>query len=283
MSEAGAQRLSWKDVLARPAPKADLRVAYGPAPEHFADLWLPAGRGPHPVVVLVHGGCWLAQYPGVELTRHLSDALRKQGYAVWDVEYRRLGHEGAGYPGTFDDVARGTDHLRAIAARHSLDLTRVVASGHSAGGHLALWLAGRGNLPASSPLQRRDPLKIHAVVGVAAITDLEVFATAGAHACGADTVQRLVDLQKRGRPAAFTDTSPAWFAVPVRQWLVQGAEDGVVAQRLAHEYAAPKRARGETIDIIDIEGAGHFELIAPWTSAWVPLAAAFKAAFEALR
>jgi acetyl esterase/lipase len=281
MCDADAALLSWKDILQRPALKADQRIAYGADPMHFADLWLPEGRGPHPVVILIHGGCWQAQYPGVELTHFLADALRREGYAVWEIEYRRLGHKGAEYPGMFLDVAEGADHLRKIAAQRSLDLNRVVATGHSAGGHLALWLAARDRLPAASALRRALPLAIHAVVGIAAITDIEIFATAGAHACGVDTVERLVDGKKRGK-AAFADTSPAEFAVPVKQWLIQGKEDRLVLPPLGHDYAAKKRARGEAIDIIDIADAGHFELIAPWTPAWAPIAETFRRAFAGI-
>ncbi|MBL8519373.1 MAG: alpha/beta hydrolase [Betaproteobacteria bacterium] len=281
MCEADANLLSWKDILQRPALKADHRVPYGPQPQHFGDLWLPSGAGPHPVVILVHGGCWLAEYPGVELTHFLADGLRRAGYAVWEIEYRRLGHPGAEYPGMFLDVADATDQLRKLAVPHALDLSRVVATGHSAGGHLALWLAARAQLPQGSPLTRAHPLPVHAVVGIAAITDIEVFATAGAHACGADTVSRLVDVPKRGK-AAYADTSPMTLIIPVRQWLVQGRADRLVLPHLGHAYAEAKRKRGESIDVVDLPDAGHFELIAPWTAAWPPIADTFRKAFSAL-
>jgi acetyl esterase/lipase len=283
MTDATAQLLSWKDILAKPAIKADHRIAYGSNPLQFGDLWLPTvGGPPHPVVILIHGGCWLSMYPGVELTHFMADGLRRAGYAVWEIEYRRLGHDGAGYPGTFLDVAEGTDFLRGIAAQYKLDLSRVVATGHSAGGHLALWLAARDGLPTNSVLKRASPLPIHAVVGVAAITDIDVFATAGAHACGVDTVQRLIDLPKRGAKA-FNDTSPMRLKVSPPQWLVQGQQDGIVLPRLGHDYAKAKRARGERIEIIDLDKAGHFELIAPWSNAWPPIVDAFRAAFATKR
>ncbi len=282
MCDADAGLLSWKDILQRPALKADHRLPYGPDPLHFGDLWLPTGTGPHPVVILIHGGCWLAQYPGVELTHFMADGLRQAGYAVWEIEYRRLGHAGAPYPGMFNDVAAAADHLRAIATTHRLDLSRVVASGHSAGGHLALWLAARANLPASSVLHGGAPLPVHAVVGIAAITDIEVFATAGAHACGADTVSQLVDLPRRGK-SAFADTSPAELRIPVKQWLVQGQDDKLVLPPLGRAYATAKRARGETLEVVDLPAAGHFELIAPWTPAWPPILETFKRAFAGAR
>jgi len=204
---ATAELISFRDVLARPAPKADLRIAYGKDPLQFGELWLPARESGStalvPVVVFIHGGCWLATLPGVELMAPLADALRKQGIAVWNVEYRRVGHEGGGYPGTFRDVALGVDHLRSIAAEHHLDLARVVISGHSAGGHLALWAAARSRLPQGSALRGTgEPLKVAAVVGLAAIPDLEGYSQYG-YACGGkETVDALVDAGRRGLPAA---------------------------------------------------------------------------------
>ncbi|HEX4858445.1 MAG TPA: alpha/beta hydrolase [Usitatibacteraceae bacterium] len=285
MCDTDAQRLSYKDILKREAVLADQRVAYGRDPLQFADLWLPKtapGPAGHPVVVLVHGGCWLAELPGVELTHWLADGLRNAGYAVWEIEYRRLGHPGGGYPETFLDVAKATDHLRAIAKSNRLNLDRVVATGHSAGGHLALWLAARAALPEGSALRVADPLPIHAVVGLAAIPDLEVFATAGAHACGADTVQRLVDLKTRPAPGAFRDTSPVELPIGVPQYLIHGEFDAIVIPALGDRYREKKSARRESIALSIIKEAGHFELIAPWTFAWPEIAATFGRAFAGI-
>src|SRR5579872_5792979 len=129
-------------VLETAAPRADARLRYGPDPLHFGDLRLPGGTGPHPVVVMVHGGFWRARF-NLEYAGHLCAALAALGIATWNVEYRRLGDTGGGWPGTLLDVAAAADHLRTLAAPYHLDLSRVVAMGHSAGGHLALWLAAR--------------------------------------------------------------------------------------------------------------------------------------------
>ena len=137
-----------QDYMAQPQAKADVRIAYGPAPAQVVDLFLPKGRGPHPVVVLIHGGCYLAEYQGLAQTSGVAADLARRGYAVWNVEYRKLGEAGAGYPGTFLDVADAVDRIRDAAKAHRLDPRRVVAVGHSAGGHLALWAAARHRLPA---------------------------------------------------------------------------------------------------------------------------------------
>ena len=285
-----AQTLSFRDILQRPAIKADVRIAYGSDPLQFADLWLPAkenSKEPHPVVVLVHGGCWLADLPGVELTHFMADDLRKNGFAVWEIEYRRVGHAGGGYPGTFLDVANGTDHLRSIAAKYHLDLGRVIASGHSAGGHLALWLAARSRLPAASALKLPNPLPIHAVVAVAGMGDLRLFADAGALACGKDTVARLVDADTRGKADSnqpYLDTSPVeLLPLGVRQVMVHGVYDSIVPPYLGLRHKTRAAAKGEPVQVIPIADAGHFELIAPWTPPWQGVLAAFKTTLGAIK
>jgi acetyl esterase/lipase len=108
------------------------RFAYGPAPTGFADLRVPAGDGPHPVVILIHGGFWRARY-GLDLMDRLGDDLAARGIASWNIEYRRVGEAGGGYPGTLIDVAAAAEMLRAVAADRALDLGRVITLGHSAG------------------------------------------------------------------------------------------------------------------------------------------------------
>ena len=119
------------------------RITYGEAPEQFGDLYLPDSESGAPVVVLVHGGFWRAQY-GLDLMVPLAEDLVDRGYAVWNIEYRRVGQPGGGYPGTLDDVAAAINELPALAESHSLDLDRVAFVGHSAGGHSALWAGGAG-------------------------------------------------------------------------------------------------------------------------------------------
>ena len=154
-----AQERTPDDLLKLPVPAAT-RMAYGTGALQFGELRVPAGRGPHPVVIIVHGGCWAAKLGNLDdravaldLVRPIAADLTANGFATWNLEYRRLGNDGGGWPGTFQDIAAGADYLRRIAAKNRLDLTRVVAIGHSAGGHFALWLAARRKLPESSPAQ----------------------------------------------------------------------------------------------------------------------------------
>src|SRR5262245_6567914 len=141
-----------------PEPPA-LRIAYSDDPLQFGELRLPAGDGPHPLVIVIHGGFWRAAY-NLDHISHLCVALNKAGMATWSLEYRRLGNPGGGWPGTFDDVVAGAKHLSTIAPKYRLDLNRVVVIGHSAGGQLALWLGSHKDV------------KLRGVVSLAGVVDL---------------------------------------------------------------------------------------------------------------
>ena len=204
---AHAEPASVQDYMRQPPRKPAARIAYGPAPAQVVEVFLPKGRGPHPVVVLIHGGCYLAEFEGLAQTSGIAADLARRGYAVWNVEYRKLGEPGAGYPGTFLDIADAVDRIRVEAARYHLDVARVVALGHSAGGHLALWAAARHKLPASSPLWRADPLRIHAVISLGGIGNLEGQGSVFAGACGPEPIPRIIGAEMRATP--YADTSPA--------------------------------------------------------------------------
>lgn len=270
--------ITFSQLLAQPRAAADRRIAYGPDALQFGELWLPRGRGRHPVIVLIHGGCWRADLPGTELMDYMAANLRDRGYAVWNLEYRRIGHPGGGYPGTFQDIAAGLDHLRAIAPQNRLDLRRVAVSGHSAGGHLALWAAARDRLPTSSPLRVPDPLPVRGVVSLAGIADLDAFRQTGPDACGGpSTIDGLVGVQQSGGRNVFADTSPpALLPLGDRQILISGALDPIVPPRFGETYAAAAAARGDPAQSVVLEGAGHFEVIDPTSAAWPQVVRAYR-------
>jgi acetyl esterase/lipase len=269
--------ITFSQLLARPRTVPDERIAYGPDALQFGELWLPRRQGPHPVIVLIHGGCWRADLPGLELMDYMAADLRDHGYAVWNLEYRRIGHPGGGYPGTFRDIAAGVDHLRTIASQHSLDLHRVALAGHSAGGHLALWAAARDRLPAESPLHTARPLPIRGVVSLAGIADLDAYRQTGPDACGGPSViDGLVGVQQPGGRNVFADTSPP-VLLPLgdRQVVISGALDAIVPPRFGQDYAAAAAQTGDRADSILLEGAGHFELIDPTSAVWPRVRDAF--------
>ncbi len=257
---AAAQNLSFADVQKLPKPPADHRITYGTDPNQFGYLRLPQGRGPHPVAIFIHGGCWLARFD-VEHSANLCAALTAKGLATWSLEYRRVDSPGGGWPGTFQDISAGVDHLRAIARQHRLDLNRVVVVGHSAGGHLALWAAARHRLPKQSPLYPANPLRLRGVVSLAGVGDLRPFA--GSKVCG-DAIPRLV-----GDPANYAQTSPIeLLPLGIPQRLLNGGRDRVVPLKTGQDYEAAARKAGDDVKLIALEDAGHFEFIAPISSAW---------------
>ena len=254
--------MTWPDLLGRVRPEPNETIRYGSDGLQIADLWLPPGRGPHPVVLMVHGGCWQSEIADRRIMNWIADDLRKRGIAVWNIDYRGVDREGGGYPGTFLDAASAADALRGAAGKFDLDLSRLVAVGHSAGGHLALWLAGRPRLPASSPLRTADPLPIRTVVSLGGLPDLEEAARPPGSGCGTEVVGRLTG----GR---FDDTSvPRLAPLGVRQVLINGNQDRIIPTAYAEAYAGPMRAAGDDVRVRMIDRTGHVELISPGTAAW---------------
>jgi len=259
-------RMTWPDLTKRAQPKADATLAYGTDQMQKVDLWLPKGRGPFPVAVMVHGGCWTTSIADRSLMNWIADDLRRSGVAVWNIDYRGVDRAGGGYPGTFADAAAATDLLRAKATAYRLDTRRIVAVGHSAGGHLALWLAGRHRLPTASPLRTRDPLRIDHVVSLGGLPDLEATAKSTDNGCGTEVVGKLVGT---GRADPYADTSvPRLLPLGVAQDLVNGREDRIIPFRLATDYVAKARAAGDRVTLHTVPDTGHVELIAPETPAW---------------
>jgi acetyl esterase/lipase len=276
---SAAAPIFYTDLLARPRSAPAKVISYGPAEQQKGELFLPEAKGLHPVVVLIHGGCWLAKLPGPELMAYAAGDLRRRGYAVWNIGYRRLGHDGGGYPGTFLDVADGIDTLRRIAPDKALDLSRVVLVGHSAGGQLALWAAARAHLPKRSPLYRADPLPVRGVVSLAGILDLEDYRAKGARPCGGPkTIDRLTGAAARPHEDVYADTSPArLLPIGVPYAIVSGALDNIVPPEFGVRFAAKARAAHDSFREMTISGAGHFELIDPQSPTWKEIVAEIDA------
>jgi acetyl esterase/lipase len=278
-AEAVAAPITFKDLLARPRATPTQTVAYGSAPHQFAELWLPAGKGPHPTVVMIHGGCWLAELPGTELMAYISEDLRQHGYAVWSIDYRRIGEDGGGYPGTFLDTAIAVDKLKEIAPANKLDLKKLVAIGHSAGGHLVTWSAARPHLPKSSPLATPNPLPITGVISLAGINDLAAYRDKGPSACGGPaTIDALVGADTR-KGELYADTSPAaLLPIGVELAVISGELDKIVPPSFGTRFAAAAAKAGDhNVTEVVFRDAGHFELIDPTSDAWKHIRAKINA------
>lgn len=269
MSSDPTPLLTWPDLVGRTRPGPDATISYGADPLQQVDVWLPKGAGPFRTVLMVHGGCWTTAIARRDLMNWIAADLRDAGYAVWNIEYRGVDRPGGGYPGTFADAAAAADALTTNAARFHLDTRRVVSIGHSAGGHLALWLAGRHRLPASSALRGAHPLAIAHVISLGGLPDLEATAASPDNGCGTDVVAQLVGPPLPDRPDVYADTSvPRLLPLGVPQDLVNGAEDAIIPQRLGTGYAEQARKAGDTVSLRFVPATGHVELVAPETAAW---------------
>jgi acetyl esterase/lipase len=256
--------MTLKQYMAQTGPEPAARIAYGDAPSQYAELFEPPGEGPFPVVFLVHGGCWLEEFGGIRQFRGMAQALADHGVAVWNVEYRRVDEAGGGYPGTFEDIISAFDALRANAAAYRLDVGHVVGVGHSAGGFMVLWAAGRGRLPASSPLYRPHPLPVAQVVGLGALANLREWTDL----CGFD-VAKLTGVASAARPDVYADTSPAEL-LPNGSHMVflNGAIDRQVPAEVATRFAAKALAAGDHAETIVLPGVNHFDESSTTSLSW---------------
>lgn len=235
------------DAWAAERPLPARTVRYGNDPSQELDLRLPAGSGPHPVALVLHGGFWRAPYERGIMTA-CSVALTGAGWATANVEYRRLG------PGAYEPMLADVAHARAAldGLDEPLDRAAVVAVGHSAGGHLALWLAAEG--------------RVAGAVGLGAVADLEEAARLG---LGRDAVQELLGGGPAELPAAYDRADPGRrLPLGVPQLLVHGTDDEPVPLALARHYAAKAVAAGDDCRLLELEGADHFDVIDPRSRAW---------------
>jgi acetyl esterase/lipase len=240
-------------------------IAYGPSADQVADLHLPRTPRP-PIVCLLHGGFWRMPYDRDQMTA-IADDLASRGLAVWNLEYRRLGGVDAAWPATMDDVAAGIDHLAQLSDQGiDLDLDRVTVVGHSAGGQLALWVAGRSrSAHADAPRVR-----IVRVVGLAPIADL---ALAYESRVGGDAVAQLLGGTPSEHPDRLRASSPIEMVpLGVRQLILHGIDDRVVPIDLSRRYARAAGGAGDTVDLIELPGTGHMEFLDPDTHAHTLLA-----------
>jgi acetyl esterase/lipase len=243
-----------------------LRLAYDAGEYQFGELYLPTAPGPYAVALLIHGGYWRARF-GLDLMHGLAEDLAQRGIAAWNIEYRRVGNPGGGWPGTFLDVARAADYLREIAASYELDLSKIVPIGHSAGGHLALWLAARAKLLPESPLNTGEqPIALAGAISLAGVLDLHL---AYQLHLSNDAVVELLGAHPTDAPERYAAASPAaLLPLGIPQVLIHGTADAHVPIQVSQRYAAAARSAGDTLSYFAIEDVDHFAVINARTEAW---------------
>ena len=251
------------------------QLPYGTLPQQFGHLYLPIHETstpvapPRPTILLIHGGFWRAAYD-LTLMNPLAQDLVQRGLAVWNIEYRRVGEDGGGYPGTLQDVAAAADYLTTIAQDYAIDTQQVISIGHSAGGHLAFWLAARPNLPPQNELALLAPtFRFKGTISQAGVVDLEL---AWHLNLGNGAVAQFMGGAPNSQRARYELASPAHL-VPLSapQLLIHGTEDTRVTLEVSQTFVRKARAAGTppgTVTLIELAGVNHMDLIDPTTRAW---------------
>ncbi len=244
--------MSSEDILRQPQPNPDKRAAYGPDPSQFVEVRLPRNKTAAAVVLNLHGGFWRAKYD-LAHAGHLCEALRKAGLATFNVEYRRVGNRGGGWPGTFADVRMAYRYVHQQATRFGVDGQRLVVMGHSAGGQLALCLA------AHEPSIRR-------VISLAGVVDLRrAFELRLSH----DAVAEFLGGTPKRVPKHYAQADPMELSIAhARQYLLHGTDDDTVPVDFSRNYVQRKQQMGEAAKLIELSKCGHFDLIDPRSQAF---------------
>ncbi len=264
---AWAEPATWDDVLVQTAGPADVTVSYGEHRDQFGELRWPPDAGPHPVVVVIHGGCWLPDFD-LDHVRPLAEAITALGYVTWTIEYRRPAEDEDGWPETFMDAAAAVDHLRELADANDLDLDQITLLGHSAGGQLALWLAARPDFGADHPLFEVQALPVTRVLALAPITDMADYASE-ASGCPAGA-RRVLGGAPDERPKRYRAVSPVEnLPRAVRVDLVHAVADPIVPLEQSERFVDLFKQAGGDIDLHRIpDPAGHFELVLTQGGGW---------------
>jgi len=270
-----------QDLQSLPSRPPDQHLAYGTDSSQYGDLRVPTGSLPHPVAVLIHGGCFKAAYANARDLAPMADALKDRGIATWNIEYRRLGQPGGGWPGTYLDVGSALDHLRTLARPYALDLDRVVIVGHSAGGHLAMWAAARARVPKGSEIFTGAPLRVRGVVDLAGPVDLSANIAGYEALCRDSVITTLMGGSPASVPERYAQASPIkLLPLGIPQVLVIGEHEDFVPRRFVDAYAQAAAAAGDSLRVIIVPRVGHFELASPRAAPWPQVESAIRSLLD---
>jgi dipeptidyl aminopeptidase/acylaminoacyl peptidase len=260
------QRPVMSDILERRPPPYDERIKYGPDRLHFADLRFPEGSGPFPFLLMIHGGFWQSAY-NLEHTGHLCSDLTGRGIVTCNLEYRRIGDAGGGWPGTFQDISLASYKIPEILnSDPRVDMTRALVMGHSAGGHLALWLVSRHKILKTSTLHEDRKSLFTTAVSLAGVSDLR---TAWKQKLGHGIVTRLIGGSPDQHPDRYDAGSPIELLPNgSRQVLIHGSADDTVPVSQSEQFMQKAEQLDDDCQLVKLEGIGHFELIDPESNAW---------------
>lgn len=232
-----------------------ITARYGDDELRSGQLRMPRGKGPFPVAVIVHGGCWRADFETLLGTQAVAEALTAKGIATWNIGYRRIGDVGAGWPGTFEDVSTGVDYLTVLSKSYPIDLSQVAIVGHSAGAHLAAWAASRGKLDTKWK-PKVNPVSLVMIDGPASLAP---FVGIDQQVCGQPVIVPLMGGTPTEKPSDYTAASPAeHLPLGMKQLLVQG-----MFTPFMQPYAEAARASGDAVEVLQTDPNDHFDMMTP--------------------
>ena len=256
--------MAWLDLLSRQKPAPDATIKYGADVLQLVDIWQPKGADPHPAVVMIHGGCWQTAIAERDIMNWIADDLRSHGVGVWNIEYRGV-DRGGGYPGTYEDVGAAADLFASRRAEYGFKTdTPVVVIGHSAGGHLALWLARRSSLAAGDAFRGTAPLKVDLAISQGGLPDLRAQTKLPNHGCGNESAIAMAG-------ADFLRTSPPEMP--------SGSARELQFNNELDRIAPPSYGAAYGAEMVTTPGEGHVELITPDSISWAKQRAAILEVF----
>ena len=242
-------------ILTDTPPAADARLRYGRDQNQFGDLRVPKGNGPFAAAMFIHGGYWRARYD-LGYAGFFCSALTKAGLVTWNLEYRRVGNPGGGWPGSFEDVTAGYQFLKQLAGKYPVDSKRIIVLGHSAGGQLALALAAHHD-------------SMSAVVSLAGVVDLR--RAWELHLSNDAAVQFLGGTPEQVREH-YHEASPVELSIRCRQLLIHGSGDDSVPVAMSRDYFRRKKEQREDVRFLELPKAGHFDIVDPESNIWSEVA-----------
>jgi acetyl esterase/lipase len=258
--------MTHEDILTRTPPSSDLRIHYGTHPQNFIDCRFPKGPGPFPVLLVIHGGFWRSEY---DLTHmgHLCAAFTSKGLITCNMEYRRIGDSGGGWPGTFHDAAAATGYIfDNMASDPRFDLGKTGVVGFSAGGHLALWLSSRHKVHEDSLLRSRRKGVLRGAISLAGVADLRA---GWKLRLGGTVVKTFMGGTPEEVPERYDAGSPIELLPSgARQILVHGVDDEIVPVSQSEGFVERAEKLGDHPSLLKLENTGHFDLVDPESSAW---------------
>jgi pimeloyl-ACP methyl ester carboxylesterase len=266
-SNAGVQvsqdaLMQWGDLLGQPRPVPDETISYGDDPLQVVDIWIPKGDLPLRGVIMIHGGCWQSNSAGRDVMNYIANDLREAGIGVWNIEYRGVDRVGGGYPGTYEDVGKAADLFAEKGADFGFSTRKTVVIGHSAGGHLALWLAARPQLPRGVKIRGSSPISIDIAISQGGLPDLRQGVRRKGHVCGTEAPTKMAG-------GHFRWTSPPDMPIgEAKQILFNNARDEIAPPAFADNYKASLASEGVPLETVITPDEGHVELIAPGSKSW---------------